>query len=333
MSIASRLGDPGEKDVQTITNKPPAARPAAHAPAGGFFSSPLFFRVHAALTGALALGFLVLGVLAASGHLRFGKATAASDPERDKARADASDPPNEKDKDNQKDKAKEGRYQIEVMDDAHSVLSEAGKLGVLGSRLREAWVFRYKGGYLECKAEADLNGEITSTSTVPDWGRVLDADPDLLAGKPEVLNKEGFVVLMGVVPAVTMDEALHPLHPHLGAMFTAGPAGPLHTLVPHCLEVWNRREYRLLITANPPKGQTGTGFTTGKTGETLLIRSYLNNYDTGADQPPPHVTIGKDLEPGKELTIFERERGRTTVRLKTRFLTDKEAIEKARANQ
>jgi hypothetical protein len=313
--------------VQTITNKPPAPRAAPAT--GGFFSSPLFYRLHAALTGALVLALLVLAVLAASGNLHFGKATAVANADKGKARTDDSDPP----KDKEKDKPKEGRYQIEVVDDAHSVLSEAGKLGVLGSRLREAWVFRYKGGYLECKAEADVNGDVTTSSTVPEWGRVLDAEEDLLAGKPEALNKEGFVVLMGVVPTVTMEEALHPLQPHLGALFTTGPAGPLHTLLPHYLEVWNRREYRLFLSAAPPKSQNGTGFTTGKAGEGLLIRSFLNNYDTAGDQSPPHLTTGKDLEPGKEMTIFERQRGRTMVRLKMRFLTDKEAIEKAKANQ
>jgi hypothetical protein len=285
-----------------------------------FSPSPLLLRLHAGLTAVLLLGYLALVLLAAFGQLHFGHPPTAS--------ADVAEPREEEGaKVTEKDE-KQGRYQIELLDDARQVLGEAGKLGILGERLHEAWVFRYRGGLLECKLETDFGGKAISAGQVPeDWSRFLTADQAIKQGKPEALNKEGYIVLLGMAPVVSVDQALQPLHPHLGAMFTAGPAGPLHALVPYYHEVWRRREYRLFLSAGPPRGKTGPGFNLW-TGDLILVRSHFVNDDSGTE--PSSITAGKDLEAGKDLTIMERQRGLTTIRLKAKFLSDKEAMEMAK---
>lgn len=304
--------------MDRITTK----RHPSHSPApvaeGGFLGSPGFTRLHAIVTGVLLLGYVGLIVLAASGQLHFGAkstANAAVDtPKSDDAPKD--------------EKEKEGRYQIEIMDDARQVIAEAGKprASVLGGEFHEAWVFRYKGGFLECKLETDIDGKPFSSGVVPEnWAGLLGADDDLKQGKAGALNKEGYIVLLGMTAAVSTDEALRPLHPHLGAMFTTGPAGPLHNLIPYFHEVWRRREYRLFLCASPPKGVTGRGFNFPTWGHRMLIRTHFASDDSGNE--PAHTTGGKDLEVGKEITILERQRGLSTVRLKAKFLTDAQAKE------
>jgi hypothetical protein len=285
--------------------------------------SPLLKRLHLGLTALLLAGVVAFGGLAVAGRVQLGRSgAAASKPGKAAARAEQ---PSETRK-----TEKEGRYQIEAMDDARAVLGEVGKLGVLGEeRVHEAWVFRYRGGFVECKLEPEFFGKPFSSGPVPDdWKRFLPEDEALKHGRVEALIKEGYIVLLSMVSMLSVPQALEPLHAHLGAAFTVGPAGPLHALVPYYHEVWRRREYRLLLSVGPPKGKLGVGFNLW-TGDRVLVRTHLINDDPHND--PVQTGGGKDLEPGKELTILERARGLTKIRLKARFLPDQEAIDRARA--
>jgi hypothetical protein len=99
--------------------------------------------------------------------------------------------------------------------------------------------------------------------------------------------------------------------------------------VPYYHQVWQRREYRLFLSAGPPKDSTGRGFNVG-TRHPLLIRSHFVSEES-PETEPTRITGGKDLTPGKEVTILERGRGLSTIKLSARFLTDAEAIEKSKS--
>jgi hypothetical protein len=295
--------------------------------------SPVLYYCHLGLTAVLLVGVFVVVGLAAIGWVHFGRpgGHAAALKETDRSPESDGDGAKEKTPDTDGKSSsteKAGRYQIEVMDDIRHVMGEAGKLGVLGDRVREAWVFRYKGGFLECKLETDFGGKSLSSGVIPeDWSRFLSQDEGISKGRPKSLRKEGYIVLLGMTSMLSVDQALQPFHPHLGAMFTVGPAGPLHALIPYFHEVWRRREYRLFLSAGPPKGETGQGFNLWA-GDLVLIRTHLVGDDPYQD--PAHTTGGKDLQPGKEIAVLERSRGLSKIRLKARFLTDEEAIKKAK---
>jgi hypothetical protein len=62
---------------------------------------------------------------------------------------------------------------------------------------------------------------------------------------------------------------------------------------------------------------------------TLEVHSRFNDYDPPYYAEPTRIQGGKDLEPGKDLTILERKRGYSTIRLEAQFLTDEEVAERA----
>ena len=297
--------------------------------------SPLLYRLHLALTALLVVGLLAFAGLAAAGRVRFGGPAqpAPSTGGGDRAAAANTGKQTSKGKDRKKEKSEEkpgGRYQIEMLDEARQVLSETGKLGMLGENVSHVWVFRYKGGFAEARLETDFNGKPVSSGQIPpprDWPRFLGQDDGIKQGNPLALRKEGYIILMGVQAVLPIGEALRPLQPHLGGMFTVGPAGPLHTLVPYYREVWRQREYRLFLSAGPPKGEAGPGFNLWA-GDLVLVRSHFVDDASGTD--PGHPTTGKDLEPGNELVILEHNRGLSKIRLKARFLTDQEVLDKVK---
>jgi hypothetical protein len=305
-----------ETDVASSTKSPP---------------TPLLHRLQFGLTALLLVGLLAFATLAAAGRVHFGRLPRPAAPEGNAAKP-AETASKGKEKDTPKSKSDDqpaGRYQIEVVDDARFVIGEAGKLGVLGQPIREAWVFRYRGGFAECKLETDFDGKTHSTGTVPEeWSRFLTQDDEIRQGKPEAVRKEGYILLLSMSEMESVPDALKPLHAHLGALFTVGPAGPLHTLVPFYREVWRKREYRLFLSAGPPRGQTGQGFNLW-TGDLLMVRSHF--LEDEAFNDPARTIGGKDLEPGKDLVILDCSRGLSKIRLKARFLTDQEVCEKARA--
>jgi hypothetical protein len=299
------------KDVQSITTQ------AAQEPAPGLFSTPLFVRIHLALTVLLMASLMAVGVLIASGLLHFGKQAEAGG-ESDKAAADAEKP---------KSKEAEGRFQIEPADDVRRVLVEGSKFGgALDSRVWEAWAFRYKGGLLESTLEADVGGHPLYSGALPnaqEWSRFLHeqgVQPDNL----EALNREGHLILAGMITPVSVEQQLRPLYLHLGAAFTKGPAGPLHTLLPYCLDVETQLDFRHFLTVDPTEKKQGV---TLWSNPWLPIRSHL----VPAPEPPARLRSSKNLEAGKPFTVLERPLGKSVIRLKVRFLTEQEAVEKAKA--
>lgn len=302
-----------------ITTQP--ARPVTpQAADAGPPSSPLFFYAHAGLTAALLAGAVALLLLAVGGMVRFGKAPAAAALTKE----DEPEP---------LPKLEGGRFQIELVEDATSLLNETAKLdGVLGSRVREAQVFRYKGGVLQCTLETEYRGEVRSPGPVPrqeQWPNLIGGEQGVREGDADSLYKEGYVLFMSMIPLVSMEEALDPLLPHFGAAFNApGPAGPLHALVPYYHNVQRPCEYRLYVSAGPAKNKKGSGFAARSVSKPPIWTHFNDDLPL---EPPPHLASGKNLEADKDLVLYERQRGLSTVRLKGRFLSDREAVSRAAA--
>ena len=57
--------------------------------------------------------------------------------------------------------------------------------------------------------------------------------------------------------------------------------------------MWRQREYRLFLSAGPPKGETGPGFNLWA-GDLVLVRSHFVEDAPYSD--PGHPITGKDLE-------------------------------------
>jgi len=309
--------------VQSITTHPsPASRASAAPQTPGFFSSPLFFRIHLALTAVLMVALLALGVLAAAGQLHFGKLTPAD-------AATAEDPAAPKAE--EKEKPKEGRYQIEMVDDSRAAV--ALSLTGLDVAAREVWVFRYKGGFVQCQLSSDSappEEKPGAPVNVPPHWKMLRGDKSLQTGKPEHVNREGYLVLIGTSSRIEDDVIA--VQPTLGSVFAAaGPGGPLSSLVPYSREVWRRCGYLLFVSARPLPGREGLGFDYPHvpSAHLLEVHSPFVDYDPPYYAEPTRIEAGKDLEAGKEITILERKRGYSTIRLQARFLTDEEVAEKA----
>ena len=61
-------------------------------------------------------------------------------------------------------------------------------------------------------------------------------------------------------PMLHVHQALQPYHAHLGGMFVAGPAGPLHQLTTVHIESAHLRPYRIMVNGGPLPGILGAGF-------------------------------------------------------------------------
>src|SRR5262249_22649670 len=114
-----------ENDVQSITTHPAHSPAKGSAPAPGLFSSPLFVRVHLALTALLMASLLAVAVLVVTGLLHFGvqAASAAGDADEPDKVAQKQDGEKEKPKEKPPEKPKEGRYQIELVDEAREAVN------------------------------------------------------------------------------------------------------------------------------------------------------------------------------------------------------------------
>jgi hypothetical protein len=220
-----------------------------------------------------------------------------------------------------------GRYRIEPADDIRGLLGKAGGLGFLGDRATEAWVFKYSGGFVECGLEAETFGQSSRGATMPDnWARVLASDDAVQAGDPEAFRKEGYIVVAAMAPVMSMDEAMESYYPHLGGLFGVGPAGPLNQLTTAHLDSSHWRFYRILITSSAPSGMVGAGHNLW-TAHQVNVRLPLLPRDLASEEEA--VGGGKDLEAGKEVTLIDRHRGLTRIRVKARFLPDPEVREQA----
>lgn len=214
-----------------------------------------------------------------------------------------------------------GRYQIEQIEEDRELVQMIGKLGLFGESIVEAWVFRYQGGFLEARLETDYEGKPTAGEQIPeDWKSLLSRDDSLKSGGATAYRKRGYIILVAM-KRLSLAQALAPYQVHLGGLLAGGPIGPLHTLIPLHLEVKQQRSYRLFLSASPPPKVPGTGFNTWEEQLLLLQGPFISHAPEDEDF---HVGTGKDLAPGKELTLLDRQRGSSRIRLKVRFLGDGE---------
>ncbi|MFO0929009.1 MAG: hypothetical protein U0736_18640 [Gemmataceae bacterium] len=214
-----------------------------------------------------------------------------------------------------------GRYQIEQVEEDRELVQLIGKLGLFGEAVHEAWVFRYQGGFLEARLETDYEGKPTVGELVPeDWKGLLARDESLKSGNTNAFRKRGYIIL-AAMKRLTLVQALAPYQAHLGGLMAAAPVSPLHALVPLHLEVKQQRAYRLFLSASPPPKVPGTGFNSWEEQLLMLQGPFISQAPNEEDF---HVGGGKDLTPGKELTLLDRQRGYSRIRLKVRFLGDGE---------
>lgn len=251
---------------------------------------------HLALTVGLLAVLASVVALAAGGRLHFGP---PSSPPR-KA------PP--------EPIATEGRYRIEPVEDARRVLEMAGPGGFFGQEYQHVWVYRYQGGYLECRFELDADGGPVASPPFPSsWqGRIEGAAP--------AVPPEGYVLVAARRPPVPVELDLHSYLVHLGGLFTLGPAGPLHQLATVHLEARAPQIVRLFVGVTPPRDGNGSGFNAFRD-ELILVRfPFLGS----AASESQRVGRGTDLPAGQDVLLLDWRRGLGGARLKGRFLPEEE---------
>lgn len=261
----------------------------------------------------LVVGIVLLVGLLLTGRLHLGTPTTPAPPQ-----------PETKAKDN-KETEKTGRYQIEVVEDSSQLLDRAGSLGLFGEATQDVWVFRYRGGLIDCTLEADTFGQLAKGQTVPEsWAKLAENNDSLKTKTEGTIRKEGFIVVAAMRPVLSIEEALSAYHTTLGGLFVSGPAGPLHVLTNLHLDTSHWRLYKILLTAGPLKGESGA-VSSLWTGQLVNVRLPILAIDPSEEEF--RSGGGKDLVPDQEVTLMERRRGMSTVRLKARFLSDGKAQE------
>jgi hypothetical protein len=273
-------------------------------------SSPWPRRLHLGLTLLLLAGAGAFLALVAAGRVEVGW-KAEAPPEEEKEPRPRTPAP--------KVKSAPGRYQVEALKDATGLLDEVGQLGLLGDRTEQVQVYRYTGGPLECWLECPVPRRTLVLGPVPrDWKKQLAGDREAPPGR---LVKQGHVILVELELPRPAWQVLVPYLPPLGGLL-AHPAGPAFA-PPAALspEVVRPRDYRLFLSAGPPPGKTGAGFRLWG-GRPLPLREALLPRDEEESVTPGG---GKDLKPGRTITILRQARGPNVLELKVKFLTDAEA--------
>ncbi|MFO0879329.1 MAG: hypothetical protein U0840_18440 [Gemmataceae bacterium] len=266
-------------------------------------------RILLVFTGLLAGALVAVAGLAATGRVQFSPVRPTTEPPTSETPSTEGNAP--------------GRYSIEKVDDVRKVLEGAGKLGFFGGNPLEAWVFKYKGGYVETFLETDVDGKAERGETLPsEWTSLIGQEEGVKEDRAAGFHKEGFIVLTAMPATISINEALANAHFQVSGIFSGGHLGPIHTMIPFFMEVTHRRPYRLFLSAGPQgKNNTGAGFNLWA--EHLLpIRGPFIARNLADEEF--HVEEGKDLTPGKEVLLLDRRRGSSRIRLKARFLSDGE---------
>lgn len=267
---------------------------------------------HRALAGLLVTGALAVGGLTVASLFHFHKPAGAKPPDKIADQTKSAPAP-----------SGSARYQIEKVDEICQMVEGAGKLGFFGQPpVLEAWVFKYQGGYLQCHLETDVDGRTEAGDVLPNnWSALLNQDEGLKDNKAVSFEKQGYVILTAIPTTVSLTEALGTYHLPFTGMLAGAPFGPFHALLPLQMEVTHRRPYRLYLSANPMPTKLGTGFNLWSENE-LPIRASIMPRPLSEDEV--HVGGGKDLKPGQDILLLDRQRGSSRVRLKARFLGDGE---------
>ncbi len=264
--------------------------------------SPWTGRLHLALTLLLVVAAAGIAGLASAGKVQFGqKPVAATDDSKSKI---------------------EGRYQIEKVEDVHEILERAGR-SYFGTQRYDVWVFKYKGGLIEATLETDIDGETVKVATVPDdWRETLPL-PKTLTKESEVpVNFNGYIIISAIRTDVTEFELIEPYLTHLGGILAFGSQGPLEVVPSLFLEVKQFRPYHIFVSASPPPDENGQGFNIRGRDRPILISTPLLIKNPAIEEA--FVGGGKDLKPGKQEILLDRQRGYSRIRLKARFLGDGE---------
>ena len=135
------------------------------------------------------------------------------------------------------------------------------------------------------------------------------------------LNRTGTILVSATRPSVSLSEALAPYQVHLGGFMAFGSLGAINVLPTLFLEVHQPRLYRIFLSAAPPSDVSGGGFNLWDE-QSIRIRSPLIARDPSTEKA--NTGGGKDLKPGKDILLLDRERGYSSLRLKVRFLGDGE---------
>jgi hypothetical protein len=272
--------------------------------------APWLQRLHLALTLALLAGLVGLAGLAAAGRIHVGRPAAAEPP---KEAESPTSPPDA-------GAGGGGRYRIEAMEEAGQAVHEAAQMELLGERTAGVWVYRYQGGYLACRLECRLGDERVTVGPVPrDWKEQLAREAASDAS-PEGALRQGFIVLAALDTPLTPAELVQPFLPHLGGLVQPPAAGVLSPLPLLAVPTRQPREFRLFLSAGPPRTRPGTGFR-------YQLKTHLPLHFPLLPTPQPERAAtggGNDLEPGRDVGLLLQERGRNRIELKARFLTDAE---------
>ena len=261
-------------------------------------------RFHFALTTVLVVAAVSIAGLAVAGRVKFGAAVA---PEETKPKGEG------------------GRYRIHEVEAGRKILNCIGKTDFFETPLIDSWVFEYKGGLVAAKIETDFQGEVESPGTVPhDWKQFLRRDESLKRDPQASLERSGYIILSAIRPSLSLEEVFAPYHVHLGGFMASGPLGPFSVASILFVEASQPRLYRVLVSTNL-SGDVPDGELIVSSLQSIRVRSPLIARDPAAEKGL--IGGGKDLKPGVDELLLDRERGTSRIRLKARFLTDGEARE------
>ncbi len=266
-------------------------------------------KIHWAITAVLLLAVATFAGLTVAGVLRYQPSGVTNDNPTEVAETIS------------------GRYRIEKVDDAREVIEAAGMGGFFGPKILEAWVFKYSGGYLQVKLQAEYQDEIAEGEPLPaDWPPLLQANDALKENSDVSLRREGYIILTATPSQMPIDEAIQIYSPQLAGSFATATGGPLQMIFPLCLELLHKRPYRLFLSGRPTSGTPGHGYNFWAV-HLLPIREPVLPRDLFREEF--YVGGGKDLQPAKDITLLERKRGNSRIKLKARFLPDAEVRELA----
>jgi hypothetical protein len=281
----------------------------ARDPYAAIFRAQRWHRVHLALTILLLVALMAFGGLAAAGRLHFGLPRGGG--------GDGS--PGAVDK---PDKGTGGRYQIEAAEDTRQLLNRLGDLGFLGQPILETWVFRYTGGYLECRLESEHDGQVVSAGVMPnDMPGILRRNEAIRQGRGDAFLRQGYIVVAAMQPVLDGSQALAPYRLSLGGLFVRGPAGPLHPLINLHMETRQPRRFRLFLSIDPPPGGPGGKLHLWAEQEFQLRVPFVR---PDPDLEDYQVAGGRKLTAGRDITLLDRKHGISRLRLRARFLPDGE---------
>jgi hypothetical protein len=208
------------------------------------------------------------------------------------------------------------------------LIEGSGRVGFFDLPILEAWVFKYSGGYLQCQLETVIDGEVQAGEPMPrEWPSLLKRDKALAENRESAFVKEGHIILTALPSTFrSFDEAVSTYHFALTGTFAGGHQGPLHVLMPLHMDVKHRRPYRLFLSAGGSAKGEG-GFDLFAEHDVTVIGPIVSRHLASEE-----FRFGetRDLKPGKEFVVLERQRGRTLLRLKARFLGDGEVREMAK---